>query len=1791
MLIDRDFNWTANDLTSHIHFAHFTNTIDHMNAIDGTTIPSAEHRSAAALRPTQYASLTEHIKFNCNVTNNNYKGKLVLYKIMSYVVNMLPTIFTDWHIRCKTFLIDIELKLFVILNLDRMNLMRNWYKMYQLLLAIGQTNRIKRDIWHPHIVRLVEYFYFAYRWLTLIVTMLAFAFLIHQICKFVELFLVMLIQMHVLPCIVTMFQAIYLWKSLQWSNTNNKSAPMNSKCECFDGTGNQRPNDSNDNASEYLDKKNEMHKQRIHAEKELLYHALWDPISTKSMAKSGLFLKPFLNKSPIKYPNSIIIVRMVQIVMTHDKNATGLTQSVSDESGSAEPIQHIDRTSNEIAESSSTNAMINGDGAVEAIPVADTGPSNSVVNQFEVTTAPSTINATTTLTFNSYAQAYGNIEENTSKVLARNAIQASTVRVTTPNSSSNKKSNVIMVKRSKLKDTSNGVVPMFRSVNVSTTKAIENRSTSTAASVIIMNKLGQAKNGSNLTTKTESYETPTRTNHLLRILNSPPKPINTSQLASFGSNLERTISTASVSDLQKTFKITTTVSNEASVSIVNKNENTINVDQAKLRYLLNNDQNGNKKMNNNLYICKTEGKVIRLTPLMGSNCFNNVTTAAIQPTIANEVKVMPDLQPKGQMCPIILEKKDSMTSKSPPPLTLAMSSSNSSTTKTTPTTVTHSVFEEIYAKFMHSKDAQKDNCGTVNDGVEKKNGISTLMDVDESKIIKSNFFSIPSSAAMIQSKQQTYIQCQGGLLKAEPFNANHSVSATFTPTDNKTGVKPNAIQTSPAIYLKQIAKNRHPQTKAGLCEILVTNENDLKVLQKTSNDGNNLNATATIANPSLNQIHIFPLITSNGRNVSISSAQPRANVVRPQVIITGGNASDGRVPKNEPEKRNLVDQLREFDMVMEQIKEERNTNETTDKLMLNNLSGILNHHIIDSSQMRSVGLPQKINLAIIKKSATPKTMITNKKTNLTDTKRNTGTPVVVVTSANVVTPKTGRITIEPTHEVLERANSTVTVTTNANTKVTSETTVAQTSFENVTSVRMNSPNIKTITTQAPAQNVAAKHPPKSQEDEQTVQRIYDILAQYAEQISSSPDLNNKPAPRRRSNLVSIQSSPITSTSIRMVSTKSSMSSTSSTTVGSMMGSSSNSNSSNESYQGGILTESRKRTLSFQNDDINGSDCGSNIDTFTIHQPADKKRRISNISLDGNDFILTTVPSLTTVPTYTTLTKTSSNEMLKTNNQILITTTNAHSNAEVHPATMKSDSELLLTNGTTSMAAKLKPLTIGIANNSTVDASSKAQSPATILLPGVSVVVSSEQNYQQTQPKFITSTGSTGEAPRFCGFTTGFPYKINIAGPNKSRPFKQCISGQSFRSDNYLLPMGILKYGKGQTMINEQQKISQIVHPNMATVVIPSANVQRDLGTNVKIVSDCGGTKEMPKAQHFQFNIAKKSDGFTSIPTITTTSQNTPTLLFRTLSGTNIGGIHGLNKKSDDGFESICEQLKNSNDNASNLLTTFAPMKSHQSESVSPLVESIQMPSQIFQSNRGILILDGNKYATLLTTNCTLPTTTAPVMTTETKSCIDDIRLSNAINEPKVSAITTPSTTTTIIQSGFSKLDLKVPSMCDNDDDDDFLLENGLNVDSPPDCGDCGVNGNDDSNEPFDDLQSGEQIFSLKTLPTLYGGDFSKSTDDILAHSDHSHSDVIDDTQELIFHQHDKSSDNVVIIDKQKSDSLTLNSVSSEQRMNARTTSIIERELRLQKSLSEECEDLGVDEPSTSELFPDAFISF
>ena len=57
-----------------------------------------------------------------------------------------------------------------------------------------------------------------------------------------------------------------------------------------------------------------------------------------------------------------------------------------------------------------------------------------------------------------------------------------------------------------------------------------------------------------------------------------------------------------------------------------------------------------------------------------------------------------------------------------------------------------------------------------------------------------------------------------------------------------------------------------------------------------------------------------------------------------------------------------------------------------------------------------------------------------------------------------------------------------------------------------------------------------KPPPKPQEDPDTLKRIQQILDDYNEQIRNSPDLQNRPAPRRRTN------GPTTPTSVSATTT-------------------------------------------------------------------------------------------------------------------------------------------------------------------------------------------------------------------------------------------------------------------------------------------------------------------------------------------------------------------------------------------------------------------------------------------------------------------------------------------------------------------------------------------------------------------------------------------------------------------------------------------------------------------------------
>lgn len=100
-------------------------------------------------------------------------------------------------------------------------------------------------------------------------------------------------------------------------------------------------------------------------------------------------------------------------------------------------------------------------------------------------------------------------------------------------------------------------------------------------------------------------------------------------------------------------------------------------------------------------------------------------------------------------------------------------------------------------------------------------------------------------------------------------------------------------------------------------------------------------------------------------------------------------------------------------------------------------------------------------------------------------------------------------------QVLERSSSEVTAT-SMSSPPTPDSPKKQLLAE--AKMKMNSVTITTISpTDSPKSSTVVKAVPKLQEDEHTAQRILDILANYKEQVRNSPDLNNKPAPRRRAN--------------------------------------------------------------------------------------------------------------------------------------------------------------------------------------------------------------------------------------------------------------------------------------------------------------------------------------------------------------------------------------------------------------------------------------------------------------------------------------------------------------------------------------------------------------------------------------------------------------------------------------------------------------------------------------------------
>lgn len=200
------------------------------------------------------------------------------------------------------------------------------------------------------------------------------------------------------------------------------------------------------------------------------------------------------------------------------------------------------------------------------------------------------------------------------------------------------------------------------------------------------------------------------------------------------------------------------------------------------------------------------------------------------------------------------------------------------------------------------------------------------------------------------------------------------------------------------------------------------------------------------------------------RPTTLSKPTLSARIVKPVLQIPSN------VIKNTPSQPNLssttLEQLREFDMVYKQVKERSSTN---------------------PDAMPSENSPepptQRISVTYLNQSP----------------KLNCSPVVVVSTYSNI------QSAASPALSVTSQGSSSPCVT------------PASTPPTKVTAKTSKGKSVKNATIYASKSSPIPKPQQKPQEDEQTTQRIFDILAEYAEQLRNSPDLNNKPAPRRRSN--------------------------------------------------------------------------------------------------------------------------------------------------------------------------------------------------------------------------------------------------------------------------------------------------------------------------------------------------------------------------------------------------------------------------------------------------------------------------------------------------------------------------------------------------------------------------------------------------------------------------------------------------------------------------------------------------
>lgn len=626
---------------------------------------------------------------------------------------------------------------------------------------------------------------------------------------------------------------------------------------------------------------------------------------------------------------------------------------------------------------------------------------------------------------------------------------------------------------------------------------------------------------------------------------------------------------------------------------------------------------GSGALPNNLYICKTDGKTIQLTPLTNNRLvttsMSNVKTALNGFYINNNLK--------KTVNQVADEVKIAATTASLE--TVVQTSKNNQTMLMKSQINTRSIYEENYAKFIQTATNKssselplKTSIGSDNNqicvttGTVQSNTLPKFNHVFGKTILSSD--TVAASQTKTTTSTITLTVSDDDHDPSNPSSVCHDAATQTNACVNKGKTHKKLLQTlvkdnssgnekqkqqvtgNHVIYTRQMPVlaatqqlsqstivqgiNRMIQSSGANITSATANKKDIKIIhQPMSSIASGMRISMPIASSSMQQIQtklIRPVIqlpqtilrtTGQGEHrqqfLITTPGDSTSNVRYENLIVTATSspAQSTQSSSNRNVDTSTLEQLREFDMVLEQVKERSTTtliaapNSSSSSIAVstqpvNQLMTSGDNQIVQTTPdiiyttSNGQSVIQKVNVAYVQQHNlhnTPLVVVTNycqpqptsSVVTLTSPNkfRNT-TPQIAATQATLkLTPKVpAKAIVEKTAGVtsmLPKYTSTITAVTNS---------ISSTAPITTTNVVNNNTTISMSST-------SSKPPPKLQEDEQTVQRIYNILAEYAEQLRNSPDLNNKPAPRRRCN---IPSNTSTTASSSNASTASNASSTS-----------------------------------------------------------------------------------------------------------------------------------------------------------------------------------------------------------------------------------------------------------------------------------------------------------------------------------------------------------------------------------------------------------------------------------------------------------------------------------------------------------------------------------------------------------------------------------------------------------------------------------------------------------------------